>query len=154
MHSDPCKLLCTALLTSSCDRRFTGLLLATKFLPAGDATAVKAVHDAVGIAFIQRLLLSLSSSQVRDTASHTQRHCVWLTLSCIQRHLPCIATWCAAPHGHAIPSVHNIRQYRHLKSSRRCAPHRQGWVWPFWQVSAGCQSWRPHKRSSRLCHCS
>jgi Neurochondrin len=60
-------------LTSLCDRRFTGLLLATKFLPAGDATAVKAVHDAVGIAFIQRLLLSLSSSQVRDTASHTQR---------------------------------------------------------------------------------
>lgn len=75
-------------MTSSCDRRFTGLLLATKFLPAGDATAVKAVHDAVGIAFIQRLLLSLSSLQVRDIASHTQRDRVWLTLYRIQRPAP------------------------------------------------------------------
>jgi hypothetical protein len=49
--------------------RFTGLLLATKLLPAGDAAAVKAVHDAVGIAFVQRLLFSLSSSQVRSFLS-------------------------------------------------------------------------------------
>lgn len=44
-------------------RRFTGLLLATKLLPAGDAAAVKAVYDAVGISFINRLLLTLSASQ-------------------------------------------------------------------------------------------
>ena len=43
--------------------RFTGLLLATKLLPAGDAAAVQAVHDAVGMAFINRLLVVLQSSK-------------------------------------------------------------------------------------------
>jgi Neurochondrin len=64
---NPIQLLHVVYETSWIDHRFTGLLLATKFLPAGDASVIKAVHDAVGIAFIQRLLLSLSSSNVRTT---------------------------------------------------------------------------------------
>lgn len=39
------------------ERRFVGLLLVTKLLPSGDAAAIKQVHDAVGDAFLSRLLL-------------------------------------------------------------------------------------------------
>ncbi len=45
--------------------RYVGLLLVTKLLPAGDERTLTAVHDAVGAAFLQRLLLPLSSAAVR-----------------------------------------------------------------------------------------
>ena len=46
-------------------RRYVGLLLVTKLLPAGDGKTLTAVHDAVGSTFLQRLLLPLSSAAVR-----------------------------------------------------------------------------------------
>lgn len=54
------------------EKKFTGLLLATKLLPAGDSGAVLAVHDAVGIAFINRLLLSLNGLQAAPASQEQQ----------------------------------------------------------------------------------
>ena len=42
--------------------RFVGLLLVTKLLPAGDAATIRSVHQAVGPAFLTRLLLPLRTS--------------------------------------------------------------------------------------------
>ena len=49
----------------SLSRRFVGLLLVTKLLPAGDERTVQAVYDAVGPSFLSRLLLPLNSTAVR-----------------------------------------------------------------------------------------
>jgi len=45
--------------------RFVGLLLVTRLLPAGDASTIRAVHDAVGGRFISRLLLPVKAAEVR-----------------------------------------------------------------------------------------
>ncbi|KAL0053068.1 hypothetical protein WJX82_000427 [Trebouxia sp. C0006] len=53
---------CVQLLRGPSDeRRFVGLLLATKLLPAGDEHIMLKIHDAVGSSFITRLLLPLKS---------------------------------------------------------------------------------------------
>ncbi|WIA32050.1 hypothetical protein OEZ86_002902 [Tetradesmus obliquus] len=55
---------CLELLRSDVDeKKFVGLLLVTKLLPQGDDAAVQAVLDAVGFAFLQRLLLPLQQQQ-------------------------------------------------------------------------------------------
>ncbi|PRW45088.1 Neurochondrin family isoform 2 [Chlorella sorokiniana] len=53
---------CLELLKGPADeRRFVGLLLVTKLLPAGDDATIRAVHAAVGPTFLSRLLLPLST---------------------------------------------------------------------------------------------
>ena len=47
--------------------RFVGLLLVTKLLSNGDIPVIKAVYDAVGIHFINRLLLPLGRREVTNT---------------------------------------------------------------------------------------
>ncbi|KAA6423508.1 MAG: hypothetical protein FRX49_06568 [Trebouxia sp. A1-2] len=55
---------CVQLLRGPSDeRRFVGLLLATKLLPAGDEHIMLKIYDAVGSSFITRLLLPLKSSK-------------------------------------------------------------------------------------------
>lgn len=49
--------------------RFVGLLLVTQLLPAGDAATLGRVLEAVGPAFLDRLLLSLKSGQVCGLAA-------------------------------------------------------------------------------------
>ena len=50
-------------LHSTC--RLVGLLLVTRLLPAGDEAAILSVHQALGMAFLQRLLLPLTGQQAR-----------------------------------------------------------------------------------------
>jgi hypothetical protein len=59
-----------------CTRRFVGLLLVTKLLPQGNDAAVQDVLDAVGFAFLQRLLLPLQQQQQQhvDTDKLQQQH--------------------------------------------------------------------------------
>ena len=45
--------------------RLVGLLLVTRLLPAGDEAAILSVHQALGMAFLQRLLLPLTGQQAR-----------------------------------------------------------------------------------------
>ena len=47
--------------------RFVGLLLVTKLLSSGDIPVINAVYDAVGIHFINRLLLPLGRREVTNT---------------------------------------------------------------------------------------
>ncbi|KAF8071112.1 hypothetical protein HT031_001194 [Scenedesmus sp. PABB004] len=72
---------CLELLRSDVDeKKFVGLLLVTKLLPAGRDGGVAEVLDAVGWAFVQRLLLPLSSaahqaaSPAPDDARLQQQH--------------------------------------------------------------------------------
>lgn len=44
------------------ERRLVGLLLATRVLPRGDATALRAAKDAIGGSFLERLLLPLDGA--------------------------------------------------------------------------------------------
>lgn len=127
--------------------RFTGLLLATKFLPAGDASAIKAVHDAVGIAFVQRLLLALSSSHV-PSDSRLISDITSMSAAC---NPSCMASSVQSCHGpwmlqHSLPPSHASRGHRHLSSSRRCGLHQQGWALPSWRASAACQTWQRRRR--------
>ena len=45
-------------------RRFVGLLLVTKILPAGDEATIRRVFDAIGFTFLSRLLLPLLTPPV------------------------------------------------------------------------------------------
>ena len=63
--------------------RFVGLLLVTKLLSSGDLPVIKAVYDAVGINFINRLLLPLGRHEV-TTAIYVV---YWLHLNCFRHHL-------------------------------------------------------------------
>ena len=49
-------------MSSTC--RFVGLLLVTKLLSSGDLPVIKAVYDAVGSHFINRLLRPLGRREV------------------------------------------------------------------------------------------
>ncbi|KAK9830359.1 hypothetical protein WJX72_011255 [[Myrmecia] bisecta] len=60
---------CLQLLKGPSDeKRFVGLLLVTKLLPAGDDNTIRAVYKAIGSRFLQRLLLPLQSQQGREAA--------------------------------------------------------------------------------------
>ena len=52
------------------ERRLVGLLLATRVLPKGDAAALSAAKEAIGDAFLARLLLPLGDG---SASSGTQR---------------------------------------------------------------------------------
>ena len=53
------------MLTKHSTCRLVGLLLVTRLLPAGDEAAILSVHQALGMAFLQRLLLPLTGQQAR-----------------------------------------------------------------------------------------
>ena len=54
-----------SLLTKHSACRLAGLLLVTRLLPAGNEAAILSVHQALGMAFLQRLLLPLTGQQAR-----------------------------------------------------------------------------------------
>ncbi|CAL8468607.1 g8147 [Coccomyxa elongata] len=65
---------CIQLLKGPTDeRRFVGLLLVTKLLPAGDADTIRAVYDSVGSQFIARLLLPLRRPQLTEHSEQSRQ---------------------------------------------------------------------------------
>lgn len=83
-------------------RRFVGLLLVTKLLPQGSDEAVRAVVDALGMRFIQRLLLPLQRPgqvQMQEGGGggwpcsacpgHKLLLCLWCTQACSSVGSPC-----------------------------------------------------------------
>ncbi|BDA43419.1 probable neurochondrin at N-terminal half [Coccomyxa sp. Obi] len=65
---------CIQLLKGPTDeRRFVGLLLVTKLLPAGDAGTIRAVYDSVGSQFIARLLLPLRQPQITEHSEQSRQ---------------------------------------------------------------------------------
>ena len=58
-----------SVLTKHSTCRLVGLLLVTRLLPAGDEAAILSVHQALGMPFLQRLLLPLTGQQARPLDS-------------------------------------------------------------------------------------
>jgi hypothetical protein len=122
--------------------RFVGLLLVTRLLPAGDASTIRAVHDAVGGRFMLRLLLPLKAAEVRTRRRATaclQAESVYTQCCkqrCVQRS-PCRG-------GHAARRRAFARkQMKTLQPRTWGAPRSH---WPSWPPSAACRSWRARRR--------